>query len=404
MEGFVAADGGGFPGINNIGDVPVPSFTREQKQQIKQYADTVLGVLDEIEDKVWDVDEGQVADVMKVALGKCCEALDNLKERLPRNDAQRRELARGCVTGIMDPTPGSAHHAFREGTRGSAANANAYAEPESVDEEMVLAAAMLPENQREQFMQTMEAARAGLRARMQREWTQETRCHAEQELVDRMLLMEAVLDEIRDVMASVDDDDLEQMSFFGVAFARYVATTARSAVDSAVGMVFDDEESVVVDASSRFQELDADGEEIQKSGHGSGEAAQGASREESKGAASHRRASGNTDIPPKLNHPLRSAPPCAGGRRWDGAPEEGGARQNRRSVRRKCARVRLLWPSIRRCCLQPSLEQIRKKFLLVRSAVLAIDSKARGGPAGMCSRVCCWNRVLIAWLTLAILD
>ncbi len=388
MHGFVAADGG-FPDINNIGDVPVPSFTREQKQQIKQYADTVLGVLDEIEDKVWDVDEAQVADVMKVALEKCCEALDNLKERLPRDDAQRRELARGYVTGIMDPAPGSAH-LQRGGTLGAnpAANAYAYAEPESVDEEVVLAAAMLPENQREQFMQTMEAARAGLRARMQREWTQETRCHAEQELVDRMLLMEAVLDEVRDVMTSVDDDDLEQMSFFGVAFARYVATKARSAVDSAVGMVFEEGDSVVVDSSSRFQELDADGEETQRSGHRSGEAAQCASREEANDAASHRRSSGHTDIPPKPTHPLRSAPPSAGGKRWDGVPEEGGGRQRRRSVRRKCARVRLLWPSIRRCCLQPSLEQMRTNFSLVRSAILPIDSKTRGRAAGMCSCAC----------------
>ena len=45
---------------------------------------------------------------------------------------------------------------------------------------MVLAAAMLPEAQREQFVQTMEAAREGLRARMQQEWTQETRDKAEQ--------------------------------------------------------------------------------------------------------------------------------------------------------------------------------------------------------------------------------
>ena len=43
-----------------MGDLPVPNFTREQKQQIKHYAETVLNVLDEIEDKVWDVDEGQV--------------------------------------------------------------------------------------------------------------------------------------------------------------------------------------------------------------------------------------------------------------------------------------------------------------------------------------------------------
>ena len=50
----------------NMGDVPVPNFTPEQKQQIKKYADTVLTVLDEMEDKVWEIDEGQVADVMKV--------------------------------------------------------------------------------------------------------------------------------------------------------------------------------------------------------------------------------------------------------------------------------------------------------------------------------------------------
>lgn len=220
-----------------MSDVPVPSFTREQKQQIKQYADAVLSVLDEIEDKVWDVNEGQVADVMKVALGKICEMLDNLKERLPRNDVQRRELARGYVTGILDPTTGVGVGATAEDARrGNAQDSSSsytYAEPANVDEETVLAAAMLPESQREQFLQTMEAARAGLRARMQREWTQETRDQAERDLVDRMLLMEAVLDEVRDVMASVDDDDLEQMSFFGVAFGRYVATKARSAVDSA---------------------------------------------------------------------------------------------------------------------------------------------------------------------------
>jgi hypothetical protein len=39
---------GGYPKIN-LGDVPLPSFTREQKLQIKQYADHVVQVLDEIE-------------------------------------------------------------------------------------------------------------------------------------------------------------------------------------------------------------------------------------------------------------------------------------------------------------------------------------------------------------------
>ena len=60
--------------------------------------------------------------------------------------------------------------------------AGAYAQPEAVDEEMVLAAAMLPEAQREQFVQTMEAAREGLRARMQQEWTEASRVKAEQVL------------------------------------------------------------------------------------------------------------------------------------------------------------------------------------------------------------------------------
>jgi len=42
----------------------------------------------------------------------------------------------------------------------------------------------------------------------------------------------------------------EQVAFFGVAFARYVATSARSAVDKAIGMVFDDGSVVVVHAAS----------------------------------------------------------------------------------------------------------------------------------------------------------
>jgi len=60
---------------------------------------------DELEDKVWDVNEVAVAGVMKVAIGKCCEALDSLKERLPRSDQQRRELARGYVHGYACIAP-----------------------------------------------------------------------------------------------------------------------------------------------------------------------------------------------------------------------------------------------------------------------------------------------------------
>ena len=36
---------------------------------------------------------------MQVALGKCCDALDALKERLPQTDTERREMARSYVTG-----------------------------------------------------------------------------------------------------------------------------------------------------------------------------------------------------------------------------------------------------------------------------------------------------------------
>jgi len=60
---------------------------------------------DELEDKVWDVNEVAVAGIMKVAIGKCCEALDSLKERLPRSDQQRRELARGYVHGYACIAP-----------------------------------------------------------------------------------------------------------------------------------------------------------------------------------------------------------------------------------------------------------------------------------------------------------
>jgi hypothetical protein len=34
------------------GDLPLPSFTPEQKRQIKKYTDTVLTVLDEIEAQI----------------------------------------------------------------------------------------------------------------------------------------------------------------------------------------------------------------------------------------------------------------------------------------------------------------------------------------------------------------
>ena len=43
-----------------------------------------------------------------------------------------------------------------------------------------------------------------------------------------MLLMEAVIDEVKDVLESVDDDDLEQMAFFGLTFAKYAAYNAHT--------------------------------------------------------------------------------------------------------------------------------------------------------------------------------
>jgi len=69
------------------------------------------------QDKVWELDEGKVADVIKVALSKCGEALDALKERLPRSDMQRRELARGYVSGIMNAA--QATSAAAEGASGT---------------------------------------------------------------------------------------------------------------------------------------------------------------------------------------------------------------------------------------------------------------------------------------------
>ena len=65
---------------------------------------------------MWELDEGKVADVIKVALRKCGEALDALKERLPRGDMQRRELARGYVAGIMNAAPATSAEAGASGT------------------------------------------------------------------------------------------------------------------------------------------------------------------------------------------------------------------------------------------------------------------------------------------------
>ena len=320
---FVPGDGLGYTNIN-AGDLPMPSFTREQKRQIKQYSDQVLTALNEVEDTVWDVDETAVAGVLQAALGKCCDALDALKERLPSNDMERRELARSYVAGIMTPVASS--------TADPAQN-------EGAQEEMLLAGALLPEEQRQHFMQTMEAARAGLRERMQEEWGEETCVQAEQDLVDRMLLMEAVLEEVKDTIASVDEDDLRQMAFFGVAFARYVASTTRNTVENVVDMIFDDEDLVVVDTASRFEAVDPEpSEETTDEGQSRTEGAvhdqyQG----ESKTLASTR---------------SRNTTPEISGEQ----PRGRGHTQGRpRKARRKSRKMRLLWPSLRRTYCGPAL-------------------------------------------------
>jgi hypothetical protein len=168
-----------------------------------------------------------------------------------------------------------------------------------------------------------------------------------------MLLMEAVIDEVKDVLESVDDDDLEQMAFFGLTFAKYAATTARTAVDKAVDMVFDDDDLVHVDTASRFEELDPEQDtdtpltqtqteqESDRKRGGVRErrctAPAPASKAAAAAAAAEQHAEGTSGGGGGRVHvqtrtsSLRSAPPENVGR---------GGRQSRRGASRKCGKAR----------------------------------------------------------------
>jgi len=174
-----------------------------------------------------------------------------------------------------------------------------------------------------------------------------------QDLVNNMLLMEAVIDEVKDVLESVDDDDLEQMAFFGLTFAKYAATTARTAVDKAVDMVFDDDDLVHVDTASRFEELDPEQDtdtpltqtqteqESDRKRGGVRErrctAPAPASKAAAAAAAAEQHAEGTSGGGGGRVHvqtrtsSLRSAPPENVGR---------GGRQSRRGASRKCGKAR----------------------------------------------------------------
>eukprot|EP00960_Hanusia_phi_P054224 762582-Hanusia_phi.AAC.1 len=148
---------------------------------------------------------------------------------------------------------------------------------------------------------------------MAEEWTEETQRSAEEDFVRQMLVVETFIDEIKETITSIDQEDLTQMAQFGISFARYVATTARKTLERTADMALDHNASIKV--SDRFQVIEDQDEGLP------------AVPTEGRGAEMLR--SAEAEETEEQEH---------GGRRH---------RRKRKARTRKCGRIRLIWPPVR---------------------------------------------------------
>jgi hypothetical protein len=143
-----------------------------------------------------------------------------------------------------------------------------------------------------------DEVRAQFQASMQ---SDERRAELERSISDKLVLLEAALCEAQETLLSVDASDLHEVACFSVAFARFSAGSLRGTVESAAALAVPTELALRRDEAphqARFEELQDDG-----------------------------------------------APAPAGSVHAE--------RRARRRRRKRCGRVRLLWPSLRRTALEP---------------------------------------------------
>lgn len=280
------------------------ALSPDQRGHIAAYACKVLEALEDKEDTLWEMDEGELSAHLSAVLGKCSDALERLKRELPRNDEARRQFARKCVQQVFHGGSGQAD-----------------ADRAAMDAEQRVAAQMLPESEREAFLASMDEARTEVRAQFQESMASAVRRQeVEMMIVDKILLLEAVISEAQDSLLSVDDDDLHQVATFSIAFARFSAGSLRGAVESAADTVMPAEMAERrerIEAGDRFQEVGEDGA------------------------------------------PLHSERGFPSGERGLGA--EGGRRVGRRQRRKRIGRVRLLWPSVRKSVIEPLIKAVQHK-------------------------------------------
>ena len=146
---------------------------------------------------------------------------------------------------------------------------------------------------------------------MAEEWTEETQRSAEEDFVRQMMVLETIIEELKETITSIDQEDLTQMAQFGISFARYVTTTARKTLERTAEMALDPNGGNI-QISDRFEMIEEEGDR-QRSSQGRSAMSSAAETEqaEDRDQSSHKH------------------------------------KRRRKCRARRCGRIRLIWPPVR---------------------------------------------------------
>ncbi|EKX45624.1 hypothetical protein GUITHDRAFT_108500 [Guillardia theta CCMP2712] len=256
-------------------------LTDTQREALREAADSFIQGLEDVEDRLWDLEAAQVASVLGQVLGKLGEVLGSFKEKLPQSSEQRRNFAKQYIESCVQLRNDSS------------------AEPLEDD---MLQSSLLAE---------MRGIRQRMRNRMAEEWTEETQRSAEEDFVRQMMVLETIIEELKETITSIDEEDLVQMAQFGISFARYVTTTARKTLERTAEMALD-QNGGNIQISDRFEMIEEEGDR-QRSSQGRSAMASTAETEQAEDRDQSSR-----------KHKRR-----------------------RKSRARRCGRIRLIWPPVR---------------------------------------------------------
>jgi len=76
-------------------------LTDTQREALREAADSFIQGLEDVEDRLWDLEAAQVASVLGQVLGKLGEVLGSFKEKLPQSSEQRRNFAKQYIESCV---------------------------------------------------------------------------------------------------------------------------------------------------------------------------------------------------------------------------------------------------------------------------------------------------------------